>query len=368
MKALDRDTERRFATALEFADALEKGARVSSNVASNRDVAECVERIVGSSLSQQREVVRSWLSRSEPGNVRRKNDSSTSDVRARASDSVTRIEGGSKSEPSASTRSLDAVDATHDRTSLHAMDRATPSDRHGLRASASSEPTTTPIPTSESGAVSSTAGLARSPMRDSGEHVPASLPAPAPAASSAARSFVRAFGVLVAATLLVSAGAWGARRWGNAERSSTTVVSAPLEGKAANGANTNEASRDPEAAPNAAPGLSPAATAGTVVAANAATAAAASIPGRSPASSTERTLSTSPGRPHGSRSGRPVSNGTRASGTGGRPAGPGDATNTANAGAANGAAASTAGDVGSKPAAAASSSTVPDDLSHNPYR
>jgi eukaryotic-like serine/threonine-protein kinase len=86
MKALERDPDKRFASAQELADALEDAARSLSCVGSVRDVAACLEQVVGTDLSQQRDAVRAWLARSEPshGGPRSK---------PAVLDGITRIEG-----------------------------------------------------------------------------------------------------------------------------------------------------------------------------------------------------------------------------------------------------------------------------------
>lgn len=87
MRALERDVDARFGTAADFADELERAGRELSCVASAREVAACLEAVVGPDLARQREAVRAWLARSEPSN---------SPVRSRPSmpDSVkTRVEG-----------------------------------------------------------------------------------------------------------------------------------------------------------------------------------------------------------------------------------------------------------------------------------
>ena len=66
MKALDRDRAKRYSNAAEFADALERAARVVSTLAAHREVAAYVDAVIGTEISQQREVVRAWLARSEP--------------------------------------------------------------------------------------------------------------------------------------------------------------------------------------------------------------------------------------------------------------------------------------------------------------
>src|SRR5262249_45934925 len=66
MKSLDRDPQKRHPTAAAFADDLEKTARSIHALASVRDVAEYVQKVIGQEIAQQREVVRSWLAQSEP--------------------------------------------------------------------------------------------------------------------------------------------------------------------------------------------------------------------------------------------------------------------------------------------------------------
>jgi serine/threonine protein kinase len=66
MKALERERDRRYATAAEFADALERVARVVGTLAAPREVATYIEFVIGTEISQQREAVRAWLARSEP--------------------------------------------------------------------------------------------------------------------------------------------------------------------------------------------------------------------------------------------------------------------------------------------------------------
>jgi serine/threonine-protein kinase len=65
-KALERDRTKRFSTAAEFADALERASRVVGALGTHKDVAVHLESVLGTEISQQREAVRAWLSRSEP--------------------------------------------------------------------------------------------------------------------------------------------------------------------------------------------------------------------------------------------------------------------------------------------------------------
>ena len=66
MRALDREPETRYATAADFADELERVGRSLGMLSTTREIASYVDGTVGAEISQQREVVRGWLSRSEP--------------------------------------------------------------------------------------------------------------------------------------------------------------------------------------------------------------------------------------------------------------------------------------------------------------
>ena len=66
MRALAREPENRYGSAAEFADELERVARSLGMLATTRDIASYVDGTIGAEISQQREVVRMWLSRSEP--------------------------------------------------------------------------------------------------------------------------------------------------------------------------------------------------------------------------------------------------------------------------------------------------------------
>jgi serine/threonine-protein kinase len=102
MKALSRDVDERYPTAQDFGDALEKAARALDSVGSVRDVAECLQDVIGADLSQQRDAVRAWLARSEPS----ENTGPRTGPRSKpVLDSiVTRVDGGAKSEPSSTGR------------------------------------------------------------------------------------------------------------------------------------------------------------------------------------------------------------------------------------------------------------------------
>jgi hypothetical protein len=65
-RALDRDRTRRYATAAEFAESLERASRVVGALGTHKDVAAHLEAVLGTEISQQREAVRAWVARSEP--------------------------------------------------------------------------------------------------------------------------------------------------------------------------------------------------------------------------------------------------------------------------------------------------------------
>ncbi len=94
MKALDRDPEKRFSTAADFADALENAARAVQKVGSAREVAAFLESMMGTDLSQTRDAVRSWLARSEPSR-----NENAAELRQAAA-SITRIETRGARDPS----------------------------------------------------------------------------------------------------------------------------------------------------------------------------------------------------------------------------------------------------------------------------
>lgn len=66
MKALDRDPDKRFASCSELADALERAGRATRSIASARDVASYVQKLLGQDIQAQREAVRAWIAASEP--------------------------------------------------------------------------------------------------------------------------------------------------------------------------------------------------------------------------------------------------------------------------------------------------------------
>jgi serine/threonine-protein kinase len=66
MKSLERDPEKRQASAQVFSEELEKAARSVHAIATVREVAEYVTKVLGQDIAQQREAVRAWLAQSEP--------------------------------------------------------------------------------------------------------------------------------------------------------------------------------------------------------------------------------------------------------------------------------------------------------------
>lgn len=68
LKALERDPELRFATAADFADAIERvaGSTATLRVGTQREVATAVAQALGQELTVQRDAVRSWVALSEP--------------------------------------------------------------------------------------------------------------------------------------------------------------------------------------------------------------------------------------------------------------------------------------------------------------
>jgi serine/threonine protein kinase len=65
MRALAREADQRFRTAADFAEALEQAARVYDLVATVRATAGFVNEMIGVDISQQRDIVRAWLARSD---------------------------------------------------------------------------------------------------------------------------------------------------------------------------------------------------------------------------------------------------------------------------------------------------------------
>jgi serine/threonine-protein kinase len=65
-KALQRDPDKRLASAAELAEALERSDRVLGLLGTARDVAAHVDSVLGAELKHERETVRAWVARSEP--------------------------------------------------------------------------------------------------------------------------------------------------------------------------------------------------------------------------------------------------------------------------------------------------------------
>jgi serine/threonine-protein kinase len=61
LKALDRNLERRYSSAADFADALERAAQNGFPIATVRDTATYVQQVLGHEMQQQRAAVRAWL-------------------------------------------------------------------------------------------------------------------------------------------------------------------------------------------------------------------------------------------------------------------------------------------------------------------
>ena len=61
MRALARDRDERYGSAAEFAEALEKAARSLRILASPRDVAACLDTVMGDEIRERRELVRNWI-------------------------------------------------------------------------------------------------------------------------------------------------------------------------------------------------------------------------------------------------------------------------------------------------------------------
>jgi eukaryotic-like serine/threonine-protein kinase len=68
-RALERNRDRRYASAAELAEAIERAALASDGIASTREVAAFVSSMMGQEIAQQRDAVRAWLARSEPSQV-----------------------------------------------------------------------------------------------------------------------------------------------------------------------------------------------------------------------------------------------------------------------------------------------------------
>jgi serine/threonine protein kinase len=342
MKALSRDPDQRFATAQDFGDELEKAARALGSVGSVRDVAECLQEVIGVDLTQQRDAVRAWLARSEPSGA------TGSGPRSRpVLDSiVTRVDGSSKSEPSSG---RDGSSASR-RNGLHVPRDPTrrsipPVARGAVGYPPASEPSGSgpgSMPPEKVSSVSS--AVIQVPY---GHGVgPASTPTPH---GSAGRTAARVGLALVAAVVLLGVGAWGAKRLGT-----------PHAGIAVTPSATSAPSATSTASPSAAGGTSTGGPAATTTAFDGAGSAALGT--AAPGSMTDGAH----GNPAASASA--VASAQHAtSGAAGttRPGGatnarPGGATNGRPGGAANG---RPGGTTNARPGGG-----VPDELNNNPYR
>jgi serine/threonine-protein kinase len=105
-KALERDRTARYPTAAEFADVLEATARGAGVLGTNKEVAAYVEAMLGPEISEQREAVRAWVVRSDPG--RRSWSQPPPPVRTIAP-LVTRVEGKERTPSKALSPSLESL-------------------------------------------------------------------------------------------------------------------------------------------------------------------------------------------------------------------------------------------------------------------
>jgi serine/threonine-protein kinase len=116
-KALERDRNRRYATSAEFADSLERASRVVGALGTHKDVAQHLEAVLGTEISQQRDVVRAWLARSEPSRH-------GMDPPRPEPTSVTRVEGKSGDGTPSSVSRVSAVSAVSGVTSVSSVTSA----------------------------------------------------------------------------------------------------------------------------------------------------------------------------------------------------------------------------------------------------
>ena len=319
MKALSRDVDQRFATAQDFGDELEKAARALGSVGSVRDVAECLQEVIGVDLTQQRDAVRAWLARSEPSGT------TGSGPRSRPvlDSTVTRVEG-STSEPSSR---RDGSSASR-RSGLHVPRDPTrrsipPVDRGAVTSPAPSEPSGSgpgSMPPEKVSSVSS--AVIQVPY---GYGVgPASSPTPQ---GSAGRTAARIALALVAAVVLLGVGAWGAKRLGTSHAtgnggtaSATTSIGtaspSAAGGGSGNGGAAASASAAPDGAGSAALGTTPVGTTSDGPSSLPGTAASGAASAQHPTSGTAAAASATSGRPGGGTTG-----GRPGGGTSGRPGG-----------------------------------------------
>lgn len=172
MKALERDPEKRFATASDFSEALEKAARAVRAVGAHKDVAGCLDSLMGQELTEQRSAVRTWLAQSEP---------SRSSLVRRHDSVVTKIEGGRRegSSPSGVTSPPSSKSAV-----VAASEPSHSGEVPVARASQSPEPSPEPSSVSKSGAGPSPFGsptsVSASSMSTLTEKLPSDPPPAAP--------------------------------------------------------------------------------------------------------------------------------------------------------------------------------------------
>jgi serine/threonine protein kinase len=276
MKALSRDVDQRFATAQEFGDALEKAARALDSVGSVRDVAECLQEVIGTDLTQQREAVRAWLARSEPSESAARTGPRSKPV---LDSIVTRVDGGTTSEPSSSRSRREGTPSR--RTGGSMPPRSEADDAARLRSSKRPPPETSAIAeervSTQADKVSSVSSAVIQVPTGSG---PVSVGAPP---SSRARTGGRVVIALVAAVVLVGVGAWGANRLGARGNASAGAAAATATG---------------------APAVSPATTASIVGSATVTVTATATAPSAEATASAAPSATTSarprPTRPVGS--------------------------------------------------------------------
>jgi serine/threonine-protein kinase len=119
-KALDRDRNARYVTAAAFADALEAAARVAGVLGTSKDVASYLEAMLGPEISEQRDAVRAWVVRSEPG--RRSWSQPPPTMRPSVQPPVNHVE---RKEPAPSNVPARAVESSPDATQPRSASRAT---------------------------------------------------------------------------------------------------------------------------------------------------------------------------------------------------------------------------------------------------
>jgi serine/threonine-protein kinase len=117
-KALERDRSKRYNTAAEFADSLERASRVVGALGTHKEVALHLEAVLGTEISQQRDVVRAWLARSEPSR-----HGMEPPIRPETT-SVTRIEGKAAEGTPSSVSKVSAVSAVSGMTSVSSVTSA----------------------------------------------------------------------------------------------------------------------------------------------------------------------------------------------------------------------------------------------------